>query len=80
MTYRDHDHGKKLFIIHIYHQPFHILPLARSYQLCHAVIKSHTIKPIKASKYSITFQMHEQKGTFNGLDPYSITNYYSFDS
>ena len=34
---------------------------------------------MKASKYSNTFQMHEQRGTFNGIDTCSVTNYGNFD-
>ena len=34
---------------------------------------------MKASKYSNKVQMHEQRGTFNGIDTCSVTNYSNFD-
>jgi hypothetical protein len=79
LTCSDHNGGCNKFTIHPCLQPDHILPSAHSDQLCHAVIKSRTIKPMKASKYSNTFQMNEQRGSFNGIDTCSITNYGRFD-
>ena len=34
---------------------------------------------MKASKYSNTCQMHEQRGTFNGIDTCSIADYGNFN-
>ena len=33
---------------------------------------------MKAKQYSSSFQMHEQRGTFNGIDTCSITSYHNF--
>ena len=33
---------------------------------------------MKAQKYSNTFQIHEQRGNFNGIDTYSITQFRNF--
>ena len=66
-------------MLHPPRQPFHILPSKQPDQLCHAVIKPRTIKPMKACKYSNSFQMHEQRGTFNGIDTCNVTSYGRFD-
>jgi len=79
LSCRDHDFGNKFFMIHPCRQPKHILPAETSDQLCHAVIKSRTIKPVKASAFSNAFQMHTQTGTFNGLDTCSCTTFHKFD-
>ena len=34
---------------------------------------------MKACKYSNSFQMHEQRGTFNGIDTCNVTSYGRFD-
>ena len=79
MVCRDHNGGTPRLMIHPLRQPHHILPSPHPDQLCHCVIKSRTIKQLKASHYSNTFQMHEQRGTFNGIDTCSITNCGQFD-
>ena len=33
---------------------------------------------MKAQKYSNSFQLHEQRGSFNGIDTCSVTNYHNF--
>ena len=53
----------------------HILPAPTSDQLCDPVIQSRTIKPIKTTPYSTQCQMHEQRGTFYGIDTCSLTNF-----
>ena len=68
LTCSDHNKGNTSLMIHPCRQPSHILPAELSDQLCHAVIKPRCIKPMKASQYSTSFQMHEQRGTFNGID------------
>lgn len=77
-TCSNHNRGTTKFYLHPPRQPVHILPSATSDQLCHAVIKPRTVKPLKASKYYTTYQMHEQKGSFQGVDTCSITNYGDF--
>ena len=57
----------------------HILPAPTSDQLCHAVIQSRTIKPMKTTQFSTQFQMHKQRGTFCGIDTYSLTNFGKHD-
>ena len=79
LTCRDHNGGNDKYMLHPPRQPFHILPSKQPDQLCHAVIKPRTIKPMKACKYSNSFQMHEQRGTFNGIDTCNVTSYGRFD-
>ena len=78
LTCHDHDRGSKLYSIHPPRQPIHNLPSRYSDQLCHCVMKCRTVKPIQKSKYSIGFQMHEQRGSFNGIDTCNITSYRDF--
>ena len=75
MTCKDHNGGNSKLMVHPCRQLYHILSSERADQLCHAVIKGRTIKPMKASSYSNAFQMHEQRGTFTGIDTSSITNF-----
>ena len=61
---------------------FHSLSSKQGDQLCQVVLKTRTISPIKASKYSTTYQMHEQRGFFQGIDTCNVTNFgdFSFNS
>ena len=54
------------------------LGLKYSDQLCHCVLRSRTIKPLQKRGYSTGYQMHEQRGTFNGIDTCNITSYRNF--
>ena len=78
MTCRNHNGGTDKLFIHIPRQPKHILPSFHPDQLAHVSIKPRTISPMKAKQYSSSFQMHEQRGTFNGIDTCSITSYHNF--
>lgn len=78
LTCNEHDKGTKLFMIHSCRWK-HNLPSARSDQLCQAVIQPRTLKPIQASKYSMSFQMFQQSGSFNGIDTCSAVSYGNFD-
>ena len=78
MTCREHDEGSKHFYIHPPRIPSHIIPSAKGDQLCHAVIKPRLIKPMKAMQYSNTYQMHEQRGSFQGIDTCDITTFGDF--
>lgn len=78
LTCSDHNKGNTSLMIHPCRQPSHILPSEFSDQLCHVVIKPRCIKPIKASQYYTSFQMHEQRSTFNSIDTCSITAYRKF--
>ena len=79
LSCRDHNGGSQKLMLHLPRQPHHILPCSHPDQLCHGVIKPRTIHPLKASTYSISYQMHEQRGSFNGIDTCNITNYGRFD-
>ena len=78
MSCRNHNGGTSSHFIHTARLPGHILPSRHSDQYSHAVIKPRTIAPLKAKKYSNSFQMHEQRGTFNGIDTCSITSTHNF--
>ena len=62
-------------MIHTPRLPKHILPSMYSDQLCHAVIQCRTIKPMRRTKYSTQFELYEQKGTFNGIDTFGLTDF-----
>jgi len=79
LTCDDHHKGTKLHIIHPPRQPLHNIPSKYSDQLCHCCIRSRTIKPLKSSHFSTGFQMHEQRGCFNGIDTCNVTTYRNFD-
>ena len=74
LTYCNHDNENKWWMINPCWQQCHILPLSMLDQLCYAIIKSGTIKLLKASTYSNTFQIYEQQGTFNGICTCSVIN------
>ena len=79
MTCNDHNNGTKKLMIHPPRQPHHILSPYHPDQLCHAVIKPRTVKPMKSASYSNSFQMHEQRGSFNGIDTCNLTTFRRFD-
>ena len=79
MTCKDHNNGTKKLMIHPPRQPHHILSPYHPDQLCHAVIKPRTVKPMKSAQYSNSFQMHEQRGSFNGIDTCNLTTFRKFD-
>lgn len=78
LTCREHNKGTQCHIIHPPRQPFHNLPSKYSDQLCHCCIKTRTVKPLKRKTYSNGYQMHEQRGTFNGVDTCNLTTYRQF--
>ena len=78
MTCRNHNSGTNKKYIHPPNQPFHILPSEKGDQLCHAVVKSRFIKPMRASKYSNIYQMQHQTGNFQGIDTCDIVNFGDF--
>ena len=77
-TCRFHNKGTNKIYLHTPRQPHHILPSAKGDQLCHAVIRPRTIKPMKASKFNTTYQMHEQRGSFQGIDTCDVRTYGDF--
>ena len=78
MVCKNHHGGTTEAYIHPPRQPNHILPCKYSDQICHAVIKPRTVTQMKAQKYSNCFQMHEQRGNFNGIDTCNVTQYRDF--
>ena len=79
LSCRDHDKGSTLMMIHPPRQPRGNLCSKYSDQLCHCVLRSRTIKPLQKRGYSTGYQMHEQRGTFNGIDTCNITSYRNFN-
>ena len=75
LTCRFHNKGSNKMMIHAPRLPKHILPSTYSDQLCHAVINCRTIKPMRRTKYSTQFELYEQKGTFNGIDTFGLTDF-----
>ena len=77
-TCRDHDNGTMKLYLHPPRQPIHTLPSEQGDQLCHAVIKPRLIKPMKASSYCTTYQMHAMEGSFQGIDTCDVVNFGDF--
>ena len=76
LTCSNYNIGSKSYVFHPPRKRMaHIFPAPRSDQLCNAAIQSRTIKLMKATQYSTQFQMHEQRGTFCGIDTCSLTNF-----
>ena len=59
-------------------QPDHMLQFQKVNQISFRVIKPITINPMKASKYCTTFQIHEQKLSFQGIATCNVTNFGGF--
>ena len=78
LTCREHHGGSKKAYIHPPRQPHHVIPSKSGDQLCHAVMNPRLIKPMKASKYCNTYQMHEQRGSFQGIDTCTMTTFRDF--
>lgn len=43
------------------------------------MIQSRTVRPVKRNGFSDSFQMHEQRGTFSGIDTCSLCSFGKFD-
>ena len=78
MTCREHDDGDKKSYIHPPRHPHHIIPSDKGDQLCHAVIKPRLIKPMRTSRFCNIYQMHEQQGSFQGIDTCDVTDFGDF--
>ena len=78
LTCNEHNGGTHKLYVHPPRQPYHIIPSEKGDQLCHDVIKPRLIKPMKASKYCIKFQMHEQRGSFQGIDTCDVVMFGNF--
>ena len=77
LTCQYHHKGNKAMMIHTPRLPKHILPSKYSDQLAHAVIHSQTVRPMRKTKYSTQYQLYEQKGTFNGIDTFGLTDFHN---
>jgi hypothetical protein len=79
LTCREHIGGGKGRYLHPPLNPHGSLPSRLGDQLAPAVVRPRTIKPVKAHKFSHTFQMHEMRGQFNGVDTLQIADHGRFD-
>ena len=76
---QNHKGGSNLDYIHVPSHPVTSLPARFSDQLAPAVMQSRVIQPMRAKSYSMSFQMHEMRGSFAGLDTMSLGRYRRFD-
>jgi hypothetical protein len=76
---RNHKGGSVLDYIHVPTHPVTTLPTRFADQLAPAVVQSRVIRPMRVQKYSISFQMHEMRGSFASLDTLSLGRYRRFD-
>ena len=76
---RNHKGGSKLDYVHIPRYPRGVLPDAMANQLAHAVVMPQTIRPMQARAYSNSYQMHEMRGSYSGIDTLDVTNLGWFD-
>ena len=60
--------------LHLLPQPHNTLVSNKGYQLFHAVIKTHKFKQMRTKKYSNIFQIHAQRGFFQGIDTCDVTS------
>ncbi len=79
LTCRYHDGGTGDQYFHLPCSPNHNIPALRSDQLAHAVMKPRTIRPMRSSAYSNTYQMHEMRGSFGGIDTCDVSDFGSFN-
>ena len=78
MSCSRHKGGCEKVNIHVPRTPTTSLPSSFNDQICHAVIKTRTIKSMKPSTYSNTYQMKEQMGSFQGVDMCNTTKICDF--
>ena len=76
---RNHKGGCKLDYVHVPRHPKGILPDTSSDQIAHAVVTPRTIRPMRASQFSNSYQMHEMRGSYAGIDTMSVTDVGRFD-
>ena len=55
------------------------LSSAISDQLCHAVIKTRTVSPMKKGAFSNTYTLHIQRGSYQGINTCNIVKYGDFN-
>ena len=76
---RYHKNGTNKKYIHMPRYPKSKLSSKHSDQICHAVIKTRSLKPMKKGHFSNTYQMHEQRGSFQGVDTCNVTKFGNFN-
>ena len=79
MTCRDHDGGCKAHFLHLPKPPLGPFPNVRGDRLAAAVTSPRNIKPVKCGAFSNTYQMHEMRGDFNGIDTLRVARAAKFD-
>ena len=79
MTCRIHHGGTPKAFVHTPRSPNHILPSFCGDQICHAVLQPRSLKPMKASKYSDSFQIFEQRASFHGVDSSTLSQVGRYD-
>ena len=80
LTCRNHKNGTLKQYVHVPRSPTSsILPAKLSDQICQTVLKTRTIKPLKKGKFSNTYQMHEQRGSFQGIDTCNVASIGNFN-
>ena len=75
---RCHDGGTRDYYMHLPKLPYHFIPSKYPNQLAHASIKPRSVCPMQAKKYCTTYQMHRQKGCYQGIDTCDITSVKDF--
>jgi len=78
LTCAEHDGGTKELYIHPCRWKHNLCSKCPD-QLCQAVVNPRLLKPVKASKFSNTFQLFHQTGSFNGIDTCTATSFGKFD-
>ena len=80
MTCDDHSKGTKSLFIHPPRSTNNnTLSSKYSDQLAHCTLRTRSIKPIQKRYYATSYQMHEQRGSFNGIDTCNISTVRKFD-
>ena len=79
MTCDDHDKGTTYLFSHPPRLPNNnMLSSKHSDQLSHCAIRTRSIKPMQNKYYSTSYQMHEQRGSFNGIDTFNVSSFRKF--
>ena len=65
--------------LHVPRKPHHNLSSIYGNQLAHCIITPKAIKPMNATKYVNTYQIHKQKGSFHKIDTCDVTNCGNFN-
>ena len=78
LSCQEHNGGTRS---HYFHLPFtgSQLPAAVPDMLSHAVLRSRTLRPMKAHKYTNTFQLQKCSGSYCGIDTCYISGQRHFD-